>query len=442
MSDSRGSFSREKVALLGLTRNTDNFGVRVLLSATVDIVSAAHPDAEIILIDYGHRAEAHCEQTRQGPREVRLVNLRFSWRLFLPNNAFRLLALALVLRFLPSQWRETIVRRHQYLREFAECRSVYAIAGGDSFSDLYGFERLLYVSIPQLIALLLGCRLILLPQTFGPFRSPFARMIARWIIRRASRIYSRDAAGVETIRSLLSSGTPAVMVVPDVGFSMPAAPISVEVLDALTRAKRGRPLVGLNVSRLLYEGGYNRANMFGLRESFADLSYRIAAHVVSTLDASVLLIPHVCGSKESDEDETYLCVAMQRDLASRGVEVSYIAHPLDHREIKSVIGACDLFVGSRMHACIAAVSQGVPAVCLAYSGKFAGVMHPLGASATVIDLKHASSEDVLGTIGACLSARHVLREELGAKIGSVLAAARSMSPLPAQPSSQNHVVAT
>jgi len=48
-------------------------------------------------------------------------------------------------------------------------------------------------------------------------------------------------------------------------------------------------------------------------------------------------------------------------------------------EIKYIIGSCDFFIGARMHACIAALSQGIPAVAIAYSDKFTGVMQTVGA---------------------------------------------------------------
>jgi len=42
-----------------------------------------------------------------------------------------------------------------------------------------------------------------------------------------------------------------------------------------------------------------------------------------------------------------------------------IGWPYGPSETKFLIGHCDFFVGARMHACIAAVSQYVPAVTLA-----------------------------------------------------------------------------
>ena len=51
---------------------------------------------------------------------------------------------------------------------------------------------------------------------------------------------------------------------------------------------------------------------------------------------------------------------------------------LDASEVKWCISKLDWFVGSRMHATIAALSSGVPCAAIAYSRKFRGVFATLG----------------------------------------------------------------
>ena len=46
---------------------------------------------------------------------------------------------------------------------------------------------------------------------------------------------------------------------------------------------------------------------------------------------------------------------------------------LSPSEAKSYISSMDLFLGARMHACIAAFSAGVPVLLLGYSRKFSGL---------------------------------------------------------------------
>ena len=69
-----------------------------------------------------------------------------------------------------------------------------------------------------------------------------------------------------------------------------------------------------------------------------------------------------------------------------------------------------------MHACVAAVSRGVPTACLAYSGKFAGVMAPFGPAAHVIDLRTASTADIIAAAGEVFRNRTTLQSDLKSRL--------------------------
>ena len=80
----------------------------------------------------------------------------------------------------------------------------------------------------------------------------------------------------------------------------------------------------------------------------------------------------------------------------------------DQSQVKTLIGQCQFLIGSRMHACIAALSQRVPAVGLAYSPKFKGVFDSIGMGDMALDAR-ALPPDAL--IKGCLSRFHA-REAL------------------------------
>jgi len=402
-----------RIALLGITRNTDNYGVRVLLSSAVEVLSATEPEAEIFLLDYGRMPEVWKEMTSGGERQISLVNLPLSWRLYLPNNVFRLIALVVFLRTIPIKgWRLRLLGRNPWLRQVIGAATHYSVAGGDSFSDIYGLKRFLYVTLPQVLVLLLQKPLVLLPQTYGPFSGCLSRFLARWILCRAKVIYSRDMAGITMIRDLVGSNLPNVQVVPDMGFCMTPEPLDREITKNIENFRLQGPIVGLNISSLLYIGGYTGNNMFGLREPFPVLVETLLKHITQVLMAQVLLVPHVCGGQLSEEDETRLCRRLEREFNQHlGKRLYYLNHDLNHRQMKSVIGLCDFFIGARMHACISAVSQGVPCICLSYSPKFAGVMSPLG-GVQVVDLRKAMIPEVLKTVEEGFYAREQSRYKL------------------------------
>ena len=52
-----------------------------------------------------------------------------------------------------------------------------------------------------------------------------------------------------------------------------------------------------------------------------------------------------------------------------------------------VISQCDLFIGSRMHSCIAALSTCTPVVAMVNSGKFNGIWEQYGLREYMIDLR-------------------------------------------------------
>jgi polysaccharide pyruvyl transferase WcaK-like protein len=85
-------------------------------------------------------------------------------------------------------------------------------------------------------------------------------------------------------------------------------------------------------------------------------------------------------------------------------------------EVKHIIGTCDFFIGSRMHACIGALSQSVPAVSIAYSDKFAGVMESIGVPDLVVDPRVKNEEQILRAVGRAFERRLLVRQELNARM--------------------------
>jgi colanic acid/amylovoran biosynthesis protein len=424
--------SSAPVVLLGVTQYTENYGVRVLFSAAVEALREAFPGTEIAVLDYLHQPKVWEEHLPDRTIQVSLIDLRFSWKIWLPNSVFRLLAIVAFSGLLPSSWRRKLWNGNPWLRQVANGRAFFSIAGGDSFSDIYGLRRFLYVALPEILVLMMKRPLVQLPQTYGPFRSASARALTRFILRRSHTLFSRDEAGRKTVAELLPTQTPQVQVMPDIGLAMSPQPLRPAIAAAMTKLRTQGPLVGLNVSRLLYRGGYSGTNMFGLRESFPALIDALVADLAQQDGVQVLLVPHVCGpgNLNSQEDETRLCLDLLKQYRPRfGDKVVYFDEFLDHREIKALIGRCDIFMGARMHACVAAVSQGVPAVCLAYSGKFAGVMAPLGDGARVVDLRTATTEEIISAVHEVLTDRLRLSEDLCIRLQHLPRIAQQLSTL-------------
>jgi polysaccharide pyruvyl transferase WcaK-like protein len=264
-----------------------------------------------------------------------------------------------------------------------------------------------------MLALVVGSPLVLLPQTVGPFETRLGRFIARIILRGARRTYVRDLESAKEVNRLLGSGSKSPELACDLGFALePLAPDGTTKDEVLALRSCGNP-VGLNISGLLYAGGYNGANQFSLRVDYRRLIHEIIQLFVGELRVPVMLIPHVLGGSEDPESDVMACKQIYQaaapDLKS-GLHL--LGGKLNHHETKWVIGQCDFFVGSRMHACIAALSQGIPAVGLAYSRKFAGVFRVAGVESLVIDLTRNDIERTLASLRDLFRNREALSSRI------------------------------
>ncbi len=119
----------------------------------------------------------------------------------------------------------------------------------------------------RMLPLMLGKDLILFPQTYGPFKRALSRSMARYVLRRSRRIYSRDQAGLDFVKELLKhiDSQDRIAFAPDVALLLePRRPAVLDV-EGLDAAQDGAlTTVGLNVSGLIYYGGYRGGNEFGI----------------------------------------------------------------------------------------------------------------------------------------------------------------------------------
>lgn len=264
---------------------------------------------------------------------------------------------------LKSQLRLLLKRQPDIIRKFKDgfndCGLYLEIAGGDSFSDIYGINRLEEQYAYHKAIQKKKKPVAFLPQTIGPFKSKKAKMIAKECLSYADRIFVRDPLSFEVCSQYVPTGK--IMQTIDMAFFM----------DYVKRENvgNGRIQVGLNPSGLLWNGGYTANNQFGLKEDYR----RVIRSTIETLEKAgvePVLVSHVLGGPQHVvEDDYKVCRLLQQEFPFCKI-APFFYSPV---EAKSFISGLDLVVGSRMHCCIAAYSSGVPVYPLGYSRKFTGL---------------------------------------------------------------------
>lgn len=245
-------------------------------------------------------------------------------------------------------------------RAMGEVDCVLDIGAGDSFTDIYGPRRFLFLTLTKLFALARGRPLVLSPQTIGPFTGAGYKAIAAFIMRRSRAVFARDEASRVAALSLAPEAN--VKLAVDVAFELPFT----------DRASlRGSPLlrIGVNVSGLLFGEAERGTNHFGLSYDYAVFTRRLLSALTRQPSLQVHLIPHATNRENPVDDDGVVADRLAREFPT-AIRVPDFADPT---RAKSYISGLDLLVAGRMHACIAAFSTGVPVVPVAYSRKFTGL---------------------------------------------------------------------
>lgn len=288
------------------------------------------------------------------------------------------------------------------LKIMSQMDALFDMGEGDSFSDIYGVERFSTLCDTKLFASRFHIPQMLLPQTIGPFQSQECARRASKMLRRMDVLTCRDAQSHSVAASLLEKECTELV---DVAFALPY-----RRHDGVGQGSRGIR-VGLNVSGLLWNGGYTGKNELGLTGDYRETIIELAKKLVGMPEVMVFLVPHVFGGNCLPvEDDYRASVELSEVLAcERVILAPEFSSPI---EAKTFISSLDFFMGARMHACIAAISSGTPVVPMAYSRKFNGLFRDTLGYSRLVDLKVHSKEEVVEICIESLLARESIRREI------------------------------
>lgn len=381
---------RPTYLVLGADLANPNRGVQALARCAVSLLHEANPTAELVVQGFSGRHESL-------PFNDGMLKVRTS-------NPWAVTGIASVRRGIGGRLRK-LFGENGVLEDWSTVDAVLDVSGGDSFTTIYGpgvFDRQCRV---KEAVLEMGIGLVLLPQTFGPFIGSESQSRARAILEQARLVATREAHGEDELRRTLSlSPDVQVETVPDVAMTMKARRPEDRVVESLEAAlgDDSAPRVGVNVSGLLYFGdeGPGRSLEGVGPAHYREILNKLVVHLVRSRGAQVFLTPHVMkqsGAQVGGKSDSAACEAMRKELSEQvnPERVHVVTDGLDCQEVKWVIGQMDMFLGSRMHSCVAACTQGVPTIDLAYSKKALGVMGVLGRQDWVVDLSGAKPEEVL-----------------------------------------------
>lgn len=283
------------------------------------------------------------------------------------------------------------------------------IGQGDSFADIYGESRFYGIDLIHKLARKYNKPYCLLPQTIGPFKADNIKQQACKSIAKADCCMARDNQSYNYVRENVPNQIKVKEYI-DVAFFMP--------YDVIQQNKQYTH-VGLNISSLIWHGGYTQDNQFGLKCDYQKTIRAIIEYFLKQPDTKVHLVPHVVGAERHIENDYAVSYDLWREYANQNLVIAPFA--LSPVDIKSYIAGLDFFVGARMHATIGAFSSYVPVVPMAYSRKFNGLFLDTLDYPYMCDMKTQSTDEILKVIKDAYTKRNELKASVTERMNGIVA---------------------
>lgn len=384
-----------------------NAGDAALTEVALKQLYEHFPGSQITLVMNDPQSYLGDEQTvvsfltwvyRHGRRQA----MRFLWLIlisFVLVLAYRLFRRVIILPIHKELYKT--------LQAFLDADFVVGAPGGYFFS--YGSGNALIVLIYTMaLAILSGKPLYLLPQSIGPFNHRRERLLARWLLPRARVVMLREEVSLD---NLAAYGFPIsnCHLLPDMAFAFEGdTQISAQewLRSQGVDPRPNRPMLGVTV--VDWEAQYPG---FDKQEQYEVAIAATIRHFAQVYNGVVFFFPQSWGPTPMEDDRLPARRVANR-VSDLGSSVLVVESPLLPSLLKAVFGEMDIFIGTRMHSNIFAMSQGVPLIAIGYLHKTLGIARTAGIERWVIGIDHIDDELLIERLTHLWAERDQVRAHL------------------------------
>lgn len=416
----------EKVYLILPGCDDTNRGDQALIWETVDIAKEVGFAGQYYML----ANEAECRQSSaEGIKQVDYI-LKHPSRIFHKGSNIRyspLLKLkwALVALFdlitreplVHPIWRKLLRplygrQTKEVLKRFEQADACFVKGGGflhahGGFSDTYKIYYFLYhIRLAQSF----GADVTVMPNSFGPFKSPFVGKMIASTLSKCKHIWARESISA----SMLQDGCAVKAdVSPDLAFHL-QIDRSFDPCSHL-RSKgipcKDRTCVAITARPYRFPGESDGAQKYiKYKQSIADLMIHL-----DQKGFFPVLVEHVFSEMEHENDMT--CIREIESLVKGNCEYGVFSdHGLTCRQMKQIYASFDYTVGTRFHSVIFSLSSGVPSIAITYGGnKGDGIMADLGLERFALPISHLTADSLIRAFDDLTDQRADIESELSVK---------------------------
>ncbi len=298
-------------------------------------------------------------------------------------------------------------RFYQLLKAYDEADIVVSSAGNFLYSSgRFGFAFLMN-SYVLIYALLLGKPLYALPQTLGPINHWWEGWLLGWIARRMRWVFVRDPISMRLLQKV-HGWHDRCRLVPDVAFIFAGGEEAEgKVLLEKAGAQPYTPRLGVTLINWQAQNAH-----FKRQEAYETAVATAIRTFVQETNGQAILFSQVRGPSLAEDDRipAQRVYAMLADLGNQVVLIKEVT--ISAESLKAAYGLMDIFIGTRLHSNIFALTVGTPAVMLQYQYKTRGVVETMDLTEWVIDINEVDDDNLSGTLHKLWQERDSIKQKI------------------------------
>lgn len=284
------------------------------------------------------------------------------------------------------------------------------------------------VGLPLLLAIytiaygwLLGKPLYMLPQTIGPLHRHWEHRLVGWVLGKMRWVSLRDKLSQEVAVAGLKLPPTQCRLLPDAAFAFPRTNQQ-EGRDLLAAygvdVGEKRPLLGVS---LINWGAQNRH--FTGQAKYETAVVTALRQFAQHTNGRIILFSQVHGPQAADDDRIPAQHVAQQ-LADP--DAVFIDRPVPPAVLKAAYSCMDFFLGTRLHANIFALTEGVPILAIQYQYKTQGIMEMVGLTEWVLPIEKVDETTLPAALLAAWQARAATRRQLEQVLPPLVAQANKL----------------
>ncbi|MDD5217212.1 MAG: polysaccharide pyruvyl transferase family protein [Candidatus Omnitrophica bacterium] len=248
---------------------------------------------------------------------------------------------------------------------------LFLVGGGYFYSYKKGLPGLTFLShcTPVALAHYRKKPVVLLPQSYGPFKSALSSWMMDLVVRESALLFYREDLSGNWLRERYGKFCDKIIYMPDLAFMLEASDFGVNEISDKQKCHR----IGITV-RPWKDAATNE-----------DRYLRVLADALIKLyrrtGMKIRIIVQVVRPTKTESDEwssRKLDELLSKEIPPDALEFCMVKPFYRLSEIMALYGQCDFLIGMRLHSAILSFIVGRPALVTGYQHKAKGVLKTMG----------------------------------------------------------------